>query len=204
LGKLIAVVGNLGAGKTTLTRRLCEQAAFVPLLENPESRPFQQDLSQDLARWSLANQLDFFAFRAEQEMLVRQSDSIGIQDGGLDQDFHVFTQHLFNKGFMGRDEYSLCVRTYKFLRQVLSPPEVLVRLKVPIVLLPQRRKNRSRPTDEHLVYDEELHDLETLLDQWLSRAEGITIVHFQATAPADFSFEKIQDLVATIRDSLAC
>jgi deoxyadenosine/deoxycytidine kinase len=199
LGKLITVVGNLGAGKTTLTGRLCEQATFVPLLEKPESRPFQRRLSQDLARWSLANQLDFFMFRADQEMLVRESESVGIQDGGLDQDFHVFTRYLFNQGFMGHDEYSLCDRTYKFLRRALTPPDLIAWLEVPIVLLPRRRESRARLTDELLVDDKQLQTLETLLVQWLNRVEETTVVHFPAATLTDLSHDKIQGLVETIR-----
>lgn len=55
MGKLITVAGNLGAGKTTLTRLLCDKGSFTPYWEIPEEHPFQKDFTDDLHRWALAN-----------------------------------------------------------------------------------------------------------------------------------------------------
>ena len=70
MGKLIAVVGNSGVGKTTLVRALCQRGSFVAGLEQHPERPFQHLFSQNNQRWGLANQVDYLLYRAEQEQIV--------------------------------------------------------------------------------------------------------------------------------------
>ena len=89
MGKLITIVGNSGVGKTTLANELCRVISFITGLEQHEERPFQKQFSLDLRRYALANQIDYLLYRAEQEQYIRQSDSVGIQDGGLEDDFYV-------------------------------------------------------------------------------------------------------------------
>jgi deoxyadenosine/deoxycytidine kinase len=96
MGKLISVVGNLGAGKTTLTKLICDKGSYIPYRERPEEHPFHTEYGKDQRRWALANQIDFFLFRCEQEANARQSNEMAVFDGGFDQDFHVFTRHIFN------------------------------------------------------------------------------------------------------------
>lgn len=82
MGKLIAVVGNSGVGKTTLTRGLVKMTALQAGVEELAERPFQQLFAKELNRFALANQLDFLLYRAEQEMVIRKmAAGIGIQDG---------------------------------------------------------------------------------------------------------------------------
>lgn len=168
MGVLVAVVGNLGAGKTTVARLLFQEAGFTPYWEDPDSRPFQRCFASDASRWSLANQLDFFVFRARQELNIRQHKTVGVQDGGLDQDFHVFTRHLLNTGHMNPKEYSLCRQTYVFIRELLPPPDIVVKLVTPVSVLTERRQTRGRPTDELLIRAGELGALELLLDEWIT------------------------------------
>ena len=98
MGKLAAVVGNTGVGKTTLVEALCRQSDFVCATEDHEGRPFQELFTRDHQKYALANQLDYLLRRANQEMDIRQGEYPGIQDGGLDQDFHVFTRLFYQKG----------------------------------------------------------------------------------------------------------
>jgi deoxyadenosine/deoxycytidine kinase len=145
--KLIAVIGNWGSGKTTLTRRLSEQYGFVPLMEQHQERPFQARFRSDLKKYSLANQMDYLLFRAEQELSLQGSDTIGIADGGLEQDFHVFTALFHRKGYLDEHEYRICERLYKALRQTLPLPDLLIRLSAPLDVLRRRRAARSRELD---------------------------------------------------------
>jgi len=146
MGKIIAIVGNLGAGKTTLTRLLCAQGGFTPYWESPEAHPFQRAFTADPPRWALANQLDFFLFRCQQERIARQRDEIAVFDAGFDQDFHVFTRHIYQQGYLNQSEFALCERFYAFARVILPYPDLIIRLQVPLPTLLARRSTRQRET----------------------------------------------------------
>lgn len=166
MAALIVVVGNLGVGKTTLTRLLVERLPLVACWERPEERPFQRPLAADPTRWALPNQLDFLLFRAEQELAVRRGRRAGIMDGGLDQDFQVFTRHLARTGRLDPPGFALCERLYRFVRALLPPPELVVRLDAPLALLVERRARRARVRDQRIISDAELAAFDALLRAW--------------------------------------
>jgi deoxyadenosine/deoxycytidine kinase len=168
MGKIIAIIGNIGSGKTTLARLLCEKAGFTPCWEDPAARPFQGAFIQEPARWALANQLDFYLFRCEQERLARQGEATVVFDGGFDQDFHVFTRHLFNQGYLTPAEFELCRRFYTFARACLPPPDLLIRLSVDLPTLLVRKSARDRPTYDQSITSQQLAGFEQLLDEWLN------------------------------------
>ena len=168
MGKIISVVGNLGAGKTTLTKLLCEKGGFVPYWENPEQRPFQAAFTEDMKRWALANQLDFLLFRCKQEYIARNRSEIAVMDGGLDQDFKVFTKNLHNKGFLDESEYSLCEHFYQYGRSILPPPDLLIRIIIDVPTLLERRHLRGRKTVDEKFNPQAFTDLKRLLDNWLN------------------------------------
>ena len=178
MGKLIAIIGNCGSGKTTLTMRLSEHYDFVPLMEQHRERPFQAQFQTDLQKYSLANQMDYLLFRAEQELSLQGSNQIGVADGGLEQDFHVFTALFHHKGYLDDQEYRLCERLYNALRQTLPPPDLLIRLCAPLNTLTRRRAARTRELD--IVTAEDLTTIETLIDTWMAR-NPIPTISFDTT-----------------------
>ena len=202
MGKLISIVGNLGAGKTTLLSLLCEHASFTPYWEQPEKRPFQDRLRAELSRWALTNQIDFFLFRCEQEQRARQGDEIAVFDGGLDQDFHVFTRYLAQQGHLDPNEYRLCQRFYAFARTVLPPPDLIIRLQVDLPLLLQRKAARGRLTVDQSFDAQELGAFEVLLDEWLTAQTASPVLSFAFDAGMEHSTLELNALLEQIRRTL--
>jgi len=184
MGKLITVVGNSGVGKTTLTQQLCASLPSISALEQHAERPFQKLFSADLQRYSLANQVDYLLFRAEQELSIRQNVDIGVQDGGLDLDFHVFTKHFFNKGYLSQAEYQLCRRLYVSFRKTLPPPDLIVHLTAPLEVIASRHEKRKRQLDIAGLSD--LRELEQLLGDWLGGDNGLNIVVIDTTRDENY------------------
>ena len=200
MGKLIAIVGNCGTGKTTLTLQLSAIGPYTALLEQHKERPFQKQFSDELKRFSLSNHFDYMLFRAEQELITRQKDMIGIQDGGLDQDFQLFTRLFHQKGYLDNEEFQLCERLYSTLRQLLPPPDLYIRLSAPIPVLAERRGIRKRSLD--IVEDDDLQTLELLIQKWLPKMGSTPVISLD-TRVGDPSFESIsRDLDERVRNIL--
>jgi deoxyadenosine/deoxycytidine kinase len=167
MGLLIAIIGNCGSGKTTLARLICRQLGYHQLLEQHAERPFQAAFmhDQDRHRQALPNQVDYLLLRADQERAIRHASGVGVVDGGLDQDFYVFTRLFHAKGYLAQAEFDLCQRLYRLLRQLLAPPDLILRLDAPQEALRQHRLQRSRPLD--IVSDADLPLIDGLLADWL-------------------------------------
>jgi deoxyadenosine/deoxycytidine kinase len=166
IGFLIAVVGNSGVGKTTFVKALCAAGGFASGLEQHVERPFQQRFAQDLARDALPNQVDYLLLRTEQELAIRRSPGIGVVDGGLEQDFYIFTRLFHRKGYLDDREYALCERLYRFYRELLPPPDLTIWLHAPVKVIAERFARRDRPVQ--IAQVEDLHQMEALLKDWLT------------------------------------
>src|SRR4030042_1682357 len=203
MGKIISVVGNLGAGKTTLARLICEKGLYRIYRERPEERPFHRIYGKDQPRWALANQIDFFLFRCAQEANARQTNEIAVFDGGLDQDFQVFTRRILNKGFLNQDEFKVCERFYHLTREFLPPPDLIVRVIVDIPTLLHRRSLRGRMTDNHLFGLPELSDFERLINQWFEHEISSPVLQFSFERDSHSYTHEINQLLVQITKILA-
>jgi deoxyadenosine/deoxycytidine kinase len=202
MGKIITVVGNLGSGKTTLCKLICDQGSFKPYWESPEEHPFHIEYGTDQKRWALANQIDFFLFRCKQEAKARQSNEIAVFDGGFDQDFHVFTHSIHQKKYLTQDEFEVCQRFYQLARGFLPPPDLIIRIRVEIPTLLQRRLARGRKTDDHLFNRQELTDFELLLDEWIKSGLSSPVLQFNFNQDVRAYTKDVEELVVQINKIL--
>ena len=163
MGKLISIVGASGVGKTALVRALANTGHFTTAYEQHGGRPFQALFKQNKS-YALANQMDYFLLRAEQEKELRASSKFGLIDGGLDLDFHGFTRLFHSRGLLGDSELDLCRRLYACIRGFLPPPELIVRLHADVETVAGRLSTRDR-VNIASVTDTAL--FESFLDEWL-------------------------------------
>ena len=169
MSELIAIVGVSGVGKTALVSALAKASAlsavegFDTAYEQHIERPFQSLFKSD-ARYALANQIDYFLLRAEQERKLRASPQIGLIDGGLDLDFYGFTRLFHKRGLLTDPEFELCQRLYGLIREHLPFPELIIRLYADESTIANRLSGRDR-INIATAEDTALFDL--FLDQWL-------------------------------------
>ena len=183
MGQLISIIGNTGVGKTTLAQALCASGRFVAGLEQHAERPFQALFAANLPRYALANQVDFMLLRAEQEAALRAVAGTGVVDGGLDQDFFVFTQLFHRRGYLNGAEYELCERLYRQLRHLMPAPDLFIHLTAPIEVLTARFLARHRPLEIARVEDVPLID--ELLADWLAQEKPGALLTIDAGADHD-------------------
>ena len=165
MNKIIAIVGMSGVGKTSLAQALAKTGRFATAYEQHAERPFQSLFKND-RRFALANQLDYFLLRAEQEKDLRQGPAkTGLVDGGLDLDFHGFTRLFHSRNLLSDPEYDLCQRLYAFIRVSLPRPELIVRLNADFETVANRLSARDRI---NIASAKDTALFNTFLDEWLA------------------------------------
>ncbi len=202
MGKLIAVIGNTAAGKTTLVERLAAAAPFVTGLEQHVERPFQQALADELRagrgrHYALANQIDYLLLRAEQEQAIRAQPGIGLVDGGLDEDFFVFTRGFHAVGHLGESEFALCERLYRLIRSLQPEPDLFVLLDAPVAVLADRLARRNRTVE--IATSADLDVLQRFVEEWIDRMPAERLIVIDAVGDDAFSPQMIGQLLVLIQ-----
>jgi deoxyadenosine/deoxycytidine kinase len=173
MGKIVEIIGNTASGKTTLAKALFETGQFYCALEQHHERPFQSAMAIDHQRYALANQMDYLLLRAEQEQMLRNQDLPGIIDGGLEEDYFLFTHLFLHKGYLQLKEFELCERLYSTLRMNLGKPDLYIWLVVPVSVATQRFQSRSRQLE--IAQTTDLDDIELLLQDWMRSSLDVPV-----------------------------
>jgi deoxyadenosine/deoxycytidine kinase len=197
MSKLIAIVGASGVGKTALVSALAKARAkyyvteaFETAYEQHTERPFQRLFKND-ARYALANQIDYFLLRAEQEKNLRASPRIGLIDGGLDLDFYGFTRLFHSRCLLTDPEFELCRQVYEFIRERLPRPELLIRLRAAEGTVASRLSTRER-INIASAEDNSLFNL--FLDQWLASIPSDQLLELDVSNET-LAYEKSVDTI---------
>ena len=195
MSRLISIVGASGVGKTALAHALAKTKKFTTAYEQHAERPFQTPFKQD-KRFALANQMDYFLLRAEQEKQLRASTQIGLIDGGLDLDFHGFTRLFRSRSLLAESEFDLCRRLYNFIREALPPPELIVRLNADVETVASRLSTRDRV---NIANAEDTALFNSFLDEWLAPIPSAQVLVLDVTNES----MNYQQSIATILKKLA-
>lgn len=163
----IAVAGNIGTGKTTLTQMLSQKFGWNPHFESVSDNPYLEDFYQDMPRWSFPLQIYFLnaRFQAHQK-IVRGPDS-AIQDRSVYEDAHIFARNLWESQLMQERDYKNYQDLYRFMGQYISPPDLLIYLRKSLPQLKENIQKRGRDYERNIP-DEYLGNLNRFYDEWLA------------------------------------
>ena len=194
MGKLIAVVGASGAGKTSLVHALTNTGNFAVAYEQHAERPFQTLFKGD-SLYALANQLDYLLYRTEQEKELRASAKIGLVDGGLDLDFHGFTRLFHARGLLSDPEFDLCRRFYELTRQFLSLPDLIIHLIASEEIIRQRLAWRERI---NIASVEDTALFNSFLDEWLGTISPSKLLRLDVSEESPGYEKSLQVILAQV------
>ena len=176
----VAIAGNIGVGKSSLTGLLSEHLGWEPFFEAVADNPYLADFYQDMRRWSFHSQIFFLSRRVRHHHQLLQRPNSVVQDRTVYEDAEIFAHNLYRQGLMDERDY----QSYRELRDVLTlllpPPDLVVYLRASVPTLLSRIARRGR-SFEQTITPEYLEQLNELYEQWIARFELCPIL----TIPSD-------------------
>jgi deoxyadenosine/deoxycytidine kinase len=156
----IAIVGNIGAGKTTLTELLAKNYGWDPLFEAVDNNPYLEDFYNDMKRWSFNLQIYFLNSRYRQIIDIQKMGHNIIQDRTIYEDAYIFAENLHDMGLMTTRDYENYQSIFDNMTSYIKAPDLLIYLKasVPTLVNNIQRRGREYETGIRLDYLSKLND----------------------------------------------
>lgn len=178
--KFIAVAGNIGVGKSTLVKLLCQHLGWQPFYEPVAENPYLADFYSNMPAWAFQSQIFFLTHRLRiHAELIHYQGSV-IQDRSIYEDAEIFAQNLHLQGALSERDYHTYHTLYQTLAEFLPPPDLVVYLRASVDTLRQRIARRGRDY-ERTISPAYLQQLNGLYDQWISAFTLCPVL----TVPAD-------------------
>lgn len=178
--KFIVVAGNIGSGKTTLTRYLSRYLGFTPNYESVDGNPYLADFYTDMDRWSFPLQIYFLGKRFESHRQIVEGTESVIQDRSVYEDCAIFAENLRRNGQMTERDFQNYQQIYTIMGNYFRPPDLVVYLKASLDTLKRRIAMRGRDYEASIPV-EYLSQLNGLYDEWIDGWKLSPVI----TLPAD-------------------
>lgn len=146
----VAVAGNIGSGKSSLTRLLAEHYGWQAYFESVEDNPYLSDFYKDMKRWSFNLQVFFLSKRFRDHKKIVESKKDVIQDRSIYEDAEIFARNLFEIGQMDERDYRNYIELYKVMMAYLQPPDLLIYLDAKIETLLEQIRKRGREYEQSI------------------------------------------------------
>jgi deoxyadenosine/deoxycytidine kinase len=178
--KFIAVAGNIGVGKSTLTAMLSEKLAWEPFYEAVDDNPYLVDFYGDMRQWSFHSQIFFLSRRLRHHRQILDRPGTVVQDRSVYEDAEVFAENLYRQGNMTERDYRTYRELYAAMGLFLPPPDLVVYLRASVPVLVKRIRKRGRDFERQVSADY-LEQLNRLYEEWIERFSLCPVL----TVPSD-------------------
>jgi deoxyadenosine/deoxycytidine kinase len=163
----IAIAGNIGAGKTTLTRLLAKHYNWETHFEDVEQNPYLNDFYEDMQRWSFNLQIYYLNSRFTQIQDIKKSEKSVIQDRTIYEDAFIFAPNLHSMGLMTTRDFENYFSLFNLMESFISAPDLLIYLRASVPALVQQIQERGRDYEESIRLDY-LKRLNERYEAWIS------------------------------------
>lgn len=187
----IAVAGNIGSGKTTLTRLLSKHYGWVPKYEEVVDNPYLTDFYEDMHRWSFNLQIFFLNRRLSGIVEIQKTGQTVIQDRTIYEDACIFATNLHAMGLMSTRDFDNYIRLYQLMISLIPAPDLIIYLRASVPTLVKRIQKRGREYENSIRLDY-LTGLNERYESWITEYEGPKLIlevdNLQVEdSPEDFS-----------------
>lgn len=165
--KHLAICGNIGSGKTTLTEKLAKHFNWRPLYESVENNPYLKDFYDDMDRWAFNLQIYFLNSRFKQINEIRITNQPTIQDRTIYEDAYIFAKNLHASGKIPNRDYENYLNLFHSMIHFVQPPDLLIYLRSDIPKLVDRIQKRGREYEFTISIDY-LMNLNQHYEEWIS------------------------------------
>ncbi|HHN93652.1 MAG TPA: deoxynucleoside kinase [Anaerolineae bacterium] len=178
--RFVAIAGNIGVGKSTLTELLSRKLNWEPFFEAVNGNPYLADFYGDMRRWRFHSQIYFLSRRLRHHWQLLQRPNSVVQDRTVYEDAEIFARNLYRQGMMDERDYRSYHELYDVVTTVLPPPDLIVYLRATVPTLQERirQRGRSYEQDIDIAY---LSQLNELYEEWIANFSLCPVL----TIPAD-------------------
>lgn len=162
----IAIAGNIGSGKTTLTKLLAKHYGYRPMYESTDNNPYLSSFYEDMRRWSFNLQIYFMHTRFKQLLDIKKSGANIIQDRTLYEDAYIFAPNLHAMGLLNSRDYDNYLALFELLSSFIEAPDLLIYLRGDVPSLVSQIQRRGREYENSIRLDY-LTSLNQRYEKWI-------------------------------------
>ena len=171
----IGIAGNIGCGKTTLTRKLSEYYGWTPRFESVTFNPYLEDYYSDIPRWSFNLEVYFLAQRFKDVLEISKSDEVIIQDRTILEGVHIFVENNYRMGNLSDRDYRTYMDLFDLMMSLVKEPDLLIYIKSSVPHLVSQIQKRGRDYEQGISLDY-LAGLNSLYEKWIDSYKGKLLV----------------------------
>ncbi len=161
----IAIAGNIGSGKTTLTELLSQHYGYSAYYDDNDNNPYLNEFYSNMERWSFNLQIYFLQSRLKKILEIRKLNQDFIQDRTIYEDAYIFAQNLFNMGLLSLKDYKSYLDLFEITMSLITPPDLIIYLKANVTTLINQIKQRGRSYESN-IDPEYLNKLNDCYNNW--------------------------------------
>ena len=171
----IAIAGNIGSGKTTLTRMLAARYGWTPKYESVDFNPYLSDFYEDMSRWSFNLQIYFLNKRFKDVVEISKTDDVIIQDRTIYEDARIFAPNLHDMGLLSSRDFETYSDLFDLMMSLVKMPDLLIYLKSSIPNLVSQIQKRGREYEKTIRIDY-LTGLNNKYENWIKDYKGHLLI----------------------------